>query len=255
MTTLAVHASGSGTPVVLVHGSLATGTDEWEAQTPLRDEGFLLLAVDRRGFGDSPTAEGEDFVLDAEDIAGLLTGGDAAHLVGHSYGGLSAMLAATRCPEQILSLTLLEPPTLGSGQSDEAVLGLERELRELWAEGLPDEQWLSRFLRSVGTDTLPPDVVNTLVPLVPMLRNGPAPWQGDLPLEDLASAAFPKLVVSGGHSRAFEAMCDDIASRIGASRKVVEGAGHEIHFTGPALNELLLRFWNTAESTPTVRST
>lgn len=254
MTTLAVHTSGAGTPILLVHGSLATATDEWEAQRPLREEGFRLLAVDRRGYGDSPPAEGEDFVRDAEDLAELISGGDAAHIIGHSYGGLGAMLAAVRCPDLVLSLTLLEPPTLGSGHPDAAVSDLERELRDLWVEDLPDEQWLARFLRAVGTDTatLPADVVSALVPLVPMLRNGRPPWQGDFPLEDLASASFPKLVVSGGHSRAFDAMCDHLANRIGASREVVEGAGHEIQFTGRVLNEVLLRFWNTADATPVV---
>ena len=250
MTTLAVHASGAGTPVLLVHGSLATGTDEWEAQSSLGDEGFQLLAVDRRGYGGSPAVEGEDFVRDAEDIAALMSSGSAAHLVGHSYGGLGAMLAAVRCPERTLSLTLLEPPTLGPGHSDEAVLGLERALRDLWLEDLPDEQWLEQFLRAVGTDTLPADVVRSLVPMVPMLRNGRAPWEGELPLEALASAAFPKLVVSGGHSRAFEALCDDLAERTGASREVVAGAGHEIQFTGPAINDVLLRFWRSVGSTP-----
>src|SRR5262245_38742448 len=29
---------GTGTPVVLVHGSLATGAEEWQAQRPLADE-------------------------------------------------------------------------------------------------------------------------------------------------------------------------------------------------------------------------
>jgi len=39
---------GAGTPVVLAHGSLATGAEEWEAQRPLADEGFRLL-VGRSG--------------------------------------------------------------------------------------------------------------------------------------------------------------------------------------------------------------
>jgi len=66
-------------PVVLVHGSLATRADEWQAQRPLADEGFRLLVPDRRGYGRSPTARGEDFLVDADDIAGLM--GDGAHLV------------------------------------------------------------------------------------------------------------------------------------------------------------------------------
>jgi pimeloyl-ACP methyl ester carboxylesterase len=60
---------GDGTPVVLVHGSLATAAEEWEAQLPLADEGFRFLAPDRRGYGCSPEADGEDFLRDAEDTA------------------------------------------------------------------------------------------------------------------------------------------------------------------------------------------
>ena len=89
---LHVESWGAGTPVVLVHGSLATGSEEWEAQCPLADEGFRLLVPDRRGYGASPAATGEDFLRDADDIVELM--GDGAHLVGHSYGGLGVMCDA-----------------------------------------------------------------------------------------------------------------------------------------------------------------
>jgi hypothetical protein len=65
----------------------------------------------------------------------------------------------------------------------------------------------------------------------------------ELPLADVASAPFPKLVVSGGHSAGFDAICDDLAERIGASRAEVKGAGHEVQFTGGPLNEALLNLW------------
>ena len=54
--TLHVEGWGDGTPVVLVHGSLATGAEEWDAQRPLAEEGFRLLVLDRRGYGQSPAA-------------------------------------------------------------------------------------------------------------------------------------------------------------------------------------------------------
>ena len=107
MSDLFVDCWGTGTPVVLVHGSLATGTDEWDAQRSIADEGFRLLVLDRRGYGRSPEVEGEDFLRDAEDIAQVM--GDGAHLVGHSYGGLGVLFAAARRPEATLSLTMLEP--------------------------------------------------------------------------------------------------------------------------------------------------
>jgi hypothetical protein len=68
-------------------------------------------------------------------------------------------------------------------------------------------------------------------------------WYPDLPLEELAAATFPKLVVSGGHSAGFDAICNDLAKRIGASRKVVESAGHEIQLAGTPINNTLLARW------------
>lgn len=239
---------GTGTPVVLVHGSLATGVEEWQAQQPLADEGFRLLVLDRRGYGRSPLTAGEDFLRDADDIAALM--GDGAHLVGHSYGGLGAMFAAARRPEATLSLTLLEPATLALGHDHPAARGLVDDLRRLWDEDLPDQEWLVRFLEAVGTDlaTLPPEVLAAAAPMVPVLRGGRLPWDADLPLAELASTTFPKLVVSGGHSAGFDAICDDLAERTGASRAVVDGAGHEIQFTGPPLNDQLLALWRGAEA-------
>jgi hypothetical protein len=79
-----------------------------------------------------------------------------------------------------------------------------------------------------------------------VLRRGRALWDPDLPLAALATAAFPKLVVSGGHSAGFDAICDDLAQRIGASRAVVTGAGHEIQFTGTPINDALRALWRGA---------
>jgi hypothetical protein len=114
-----------------------------------------------------------------------------------------------------------------------------------WDEQLPDAEWVLHFLHAVGTDAaaLPPEVAAALVALTPVVRRGRPAWQADLPLAELAAARFPKLVVSGGGSAGFEAICDDLAARIGASRRVIEGAGHEIQFTGPPINEALVTLW------------
>jgi pimeloyl-ACP methyl ester carboxylesterase len=246
MTNIFVESWGAGTPVVLVHGSLATGAEEWQAQRPLAHEGYRLLVPDRRGYGRSPSNRGEDFLRDADDIAGLMD--DGAHLVGHSYGGLGALYAAARRPEETLSLTLLEPGVFALGQRNPAARALVREVRQIWNEQLPDEEWVLRFLQTVGTDAaaLPADVAAALVPLTSVVRRGRPAWQTELPLADLAAARFPKLVVSGGHSAGFEAICDDLAAQIGASRAIIEGAGHEIQFTGPPLNDALVALWQRA---------
>jgi pimeloyl-ACP methyl ester carboxylesterase len=234
---------GRGEPVVLVHGSLATGGEEWAAQLPLADEGFRLLVLDRRGYGRSPAAAGEDFLADADDIAEIM--GDGAHLVGHSYGGLAVMYAAARRPDATRSLALLEPAAFALGQHDPAAESLLGAVRRIWDQNLPDDQWVVSFLKAVGSnpDEFPPEFLAAALPLVPVLRRGRPPWDPDLPLAELAAARFPKLVVSGGHSAGFEALCDDLSERIGASRTMVEGAGHEIQFTGKPINDALLALW------------
>jgi pimeloyl-ACP methyl ester carboxylesterase len=243
MNKIFVDTWGTGTPVVLVHGSLATGAEEWSAQRPLAEHGFRLLALDRRGYGRSPAAAGEDFLRDADDIVDLM--GDGAHLVGHSYGGLGAMFAAAHRPEAVLSLTLLEPGAFTLGQQHPAARTLVNAVRRLWDQDLPAREWCIRFLQLVGSDpdSLSPELIADAVSLVPVFRRGRPIWEREPPLAPLASAPFPKLVVSGGHSAGFDAICDDLARRIGAARIVIEGAGHEIQFTGQPLNEALLSLW------------
>jgi pimeloyl-ACP methyl ester carboxylesterase len=243
MSDLYVESWGTGVPVVLVHGSLATGSDEWQSQRALADSGFCLLAPDRRGYGRSPAARGEDFLIDADDVAELM--GDGAHLVGHSYGGLAVLLAAARRPDATLSLTLLEPATFALGQNDPAARALVAAVRSLWNQQIPDKEWVIRFLKIVGSDpeALSPELIAAAVSLVPVFRHGRPIWEPNLPLASLQSAAFPKLIVSGGHSAGFDAICDDLAERIGASRMVIEGAGHEIQFAGEPVNDALVTLW------------
>ena len=76
------------------------GSTTWKAQYPLADR-WTLLVLDRRGFGESPPADGDDFEVDARDIAEAL--GDGAHLVAHSYGGVGALLAAAARPQAVHS--------------------------------------------------------------------------------------------------------------------------------------------------------
>jgi len=49
-----------------------------------------------------------DYEVDARDVVDLLAAG--AHLVGHSYGAVVAMLAAATRPDLARSLALIEPP-------------------------------------------------------------------------------------------------------------------------------------------------
>lgn len=81
---------GSGRPVVFSHG-WPLHADAWDAQMLfLVQQGFRVIAHDRRGHGrsDQP-AQGNDMATYADDLAALLDALDLqdATLVGHSTGG------------------------------------------------------------------------------------------------------------------------------------------------------------------------
>src|SRR5687768_13229459 len=108
MEAIAVIREGEGPEVLLVHGGASPSTT-WQGLTHLKAR-WTLGFVHRRGYPPSPPSPGggHDFDVDAADLASLL---DARpHVVAHSYGVLGTLIAATRTPERVRSLTLIEPP-------------------------------------------------------------------------------------------------------------------------------------------------
>ena len=122
-----------------------------------------------------------------------------------------------------------------------------RSYKELFA-GYEEEPraYLDFFLPLVGSNRSVPD------PLPPALQAGALaalaerpPHEAEIPLDALAEAPFPKLVVSGAHSAAFDAVCDVLERRLPAERAVVPGAGHAIP-RAPGYTQLLLEFLESA---------
>jgi len=91
----------------------------------------MLLLPDRCGHGASPASGRADFEADAEDVAALL--GERAHLVGHSYAAVVALLVAARRPEAVRTLTVVEPAAFAAPRGDPAVEELIATLADLQA--------------------------------------------------------------------------------------------------------------------------
>jgi pimeloyl-ACP methyl ester carboxylesterase len=231
-----VEVIGEGARVVLVHGSVGNAAATWARQRALADR-FALVFVTRPGYPPGPPQERIDFAEQAEQVADLLCPGD--HLVGHSYGGVISLLAASRRPEALRSLTVNEPPAFGVARGDPAV---EEFLARFTAAPREPRAYLNFFLPLVGSGMALPD------PLPPELDAGARaalaerpPHEAQIPVGELAGAPFRKLVVSGGHSAVFDAVCDVLERELGAERAVVSGAGHSIP-RAPGYNETLVRF-------------
>src|SRR5690349_18162579 len=93
-TSIAFTRSGSGPPLVLVHGTTADHT-RWAPILPELETRFTVHAVDRRGRGGS--GDGPRYALDREfdDIAAVVDAiGAPVMLLGHSYGAICSLEAA-----------------------------------------------------------------------------------------------------------------------------------------------------------------
>ena len=110
---LSVNESGSGSPVLLVHGLGATKVSMLPTLAALSAAGFRAIAVDLPGFGDSvkPLRAGYHPPFFARSLVALLDalGIVRADVVGNSLGGRIALELGLRHPGRVGRLGLLAP--------------------------------------------------------------------------------------------------------------------------------------------------
>jgi pimeloyl-ACP methyl ester carboxylesterase len=227
--------------LLLVHGSAVNAELTWSAQKTLARR-FEIVAPNRRGFPPGPDVEWVDFDDEAVWLEQFLE--PDTHLVGHSYGGVIALLAAARRPELLRSLTVIEPPAFGIARGVPAVDEFTTRTAEHWTNGPRDDpaEFLRGFLGLVGSSVPQGSFTPDLLQGARTLLVERSPADAVIPCDELERAPYPKLVVSGGHSAAFEALCDVLAGRLGAERAVLPGAGHSVQRLGEPFNELLAGF-------------
>lgn len=239
---------GTGPRVVLVHGSVVGAERTWRRQTPLAERWTLVLP-NRPGFAASPPLARGDFEAEAPLVAELLA--DGAHLVGHSYGAVIALYAAALRPDAVRSLTISEPGCMRVAAGHPAVDAqiASGELLYAHAQTLEPLDFLRAFRGGVGSShETPEELSGELLAGARLLMGERPPWEAAPPLQELRVAPFAKLVISGGHSPVFEAICDVVAERLGARRETIAGRAHTIPSTGEPYNELLDALLSARES-------
>ncbi len=100
---------GSGEPLIILHGVFGS-SDNWQTIGKEFSAGFKVYLVDQRNHGNSPHSDEFDYNVMADDILELMLseGMDRAHLLGHSMGGKVAMTFATRYPERVNKLVVVD---------------------------------------------------------------------------------------------------------------------------------------------------
>jgi pimeloyl-ACP methyl ester carboxylesterase len=99
-----IHGAGSGEPLVLLHGSYMTITNNWTAWLGELSKARKVIAVEMQGHGRTADIDREfSYENLADDIAAMLDQLEIprADLLGYSMGGGVAMQVAIRHPEKV----------------------------------------------------------------------------------------------------------------------------------------------------------
>jgi pimeloyl-ACP methyl ester carboxylesterase len=254
-TDLFVAEHGSGEPILFVHGSFGFGEEQWGEQLPLSSR-WKLLFVDRCGHGRSPDTGRSGWKEQSEDVPDLLGGG--AHLIGQSYGGTVALLAALRRPEAVRSLTLVEPNTLGLARDNvDAAALIDRVSRALSQMDESDPAHAFWAFRAALGNASDPETLTALdLKCIQASLREPPPWEATIP--PLHPQDFPVLIVIGGWptkdalrqstGRAFRAVAQRLAEKLGGELVTFQESFHNPQLLGAAFNDRLETFLQAAVS-------
>ena len=243
-TPIAWFRSGTGPPIVLVHGATADHT-AWRTVVPLLAADHALYAIDRRGRGASGDTEPYAIAREYEDVAAVIDAVAAAEgvpvdAVGHSYGGRVGLGAALLTPN-LRRLVVYEgapAPDGGSFHGDAVMARLEAH-----AAAGDGDALLADFLGSVvgmspeeldayrASPTWPARVAAAPT----AIREMWAEADEDAGPERYGAIRIPVLQIVGGESNALFTDGTWALDRLLANGRVVviPGARHAAHHTHP----------------------
>ena len=248
---LATTVTGSGEPVIVIHGFTGSGA----AMAPLvhRLDGWQRIAVDLPGHGRSPAPpQPSRYSIEAmaESVARLAaTAADESyHVIGYSMGGRVALALAAAHPHVCRSVALISAT---AGMTDEAERAHRRQADEALADRIGEhglEQFVADWMAAPMWDTLRACLSETEweasmrqrlgcdpVGLANSLRAG---GTGSMtPLWDrLATLAVPTLIVCGALDGKFVELGRRMSELLPHSElAVMSGVGHAVHLEAPDL--------------------
>lgn len=237
-TSLALHRSGAGRPVILLHGLFSSSHMnwiKWGHDGRLADAGFEAIMLDFRVHGESeaphdPSAYPSGVLI--RDVAALIAhlGLEAGEydLAGFSLGARTAIHA---CANGILSPRRLVPCGMGlSGLTDwrRRAAFFTRVIDEFDTITRDDPAYLSRqFLKTQGVDR---EAARLLLGAF-----------DDLDPALLAKVAMPTLVVCGERDED-NGSASALAANLPDARYETVPGGHIDSATKPELGEAIVRF-------------
>lgn len=243
-THVEVEELGAGAPAVVVQTAL--DVDELAPLSRVLGKDLHVWHLRRPGYaGSGPARVPGSVAADADLVASLVAHLDTgpAHLVGASYSAAVALTLATRHPEVVRSLALVEPPPYGTAGAEDfrAASGAFTDTYTRSGEDAALEQLMvlldGRDWRA-GAERDRPGSVAT------MERGARTFFTSDLPAlvdwtlddEQVAGIRCPVLLVGGASSHPWFAEMLDRLQRLVAdpTRVTIAGAGHSAALTHAA---------------------
>ncbi len=227
---LAAEVIGSGPPVLLLHG-WTLDRRMWTMQARALAERFTLIAIDRRGFGQSTAPPGRAREGDDIDAVANALGLDTFALVGMSQAGATAIRYAGNNRDRVRALVLQGVSLAGipdlANASDRIPLGdyvaMVRsgqltQMKQLWA-GHPLMAGLSADAIAIsaamltdydGRDLLADpagpsaqlgDVATLAMPVLAITGDADTPWRRDVTaaIGRTAPMGQTRFITGGGH--------------------------------------------------------
>ena len=248
--SLYYETTGSGNPLVLVHGGWGDH-GSWRFVVDGLAGSYRVVTYDRRGHSQSESST-DPAMLHAheEDLVALVQqlGVAPAHVVGNSIGASIALRLAGRRPELFRSLCAHEPPSF-------ELLRDDPETRPLYDEHIKKLKAVEKLLvagdmeggarlffetiafGSGAWEQIPQESRRTFV------SNGPTflvetqdPEQLTIELDGLRRFPHPALLTQGDGSKPeFAPVVTKLAEAMPQpERRIIVGAGHVPHLTHPA---------------------
>ena len=216
-------------PVLLLHGNGGSHATFVQVTDTLVSAGLGVIAIDMRGQGQSTRGTlpltYELFSADAVSVLDHL-GVQAAHIIGHSDGGIEALLLARDYPTRVLSIVAGGANITPEGVIDEWDTAGSAESNRRWAA------WMeSNEVPDAVDATLLPSPASALLSaeLLQLMIDEP-----HIDATSLGAIRCPTCVLVGEHDCIERAETEAIASSIPGARLVtVPGVGHSLPRQAP----------------------
>jgi pimeloyl-ACP methyl ester carboxylesterase len=239
-------------PIVLLHG-LCGNAHCWDFFARSVASEYRLIAVDQRGHGDSDWAETygpRDYVLDLEAFVDNLKLSQFV-LIGHSMGGINAIIYAARHPEQVSALVIVDigPEIAAAGvermererASEPEAFGSEEEAISYMKKLEPRQS--DDFIRYQMKYTLKRDEKGRLTFKYDKKLRGTELRSPTWLWEHVNQIICPSLLIHGAES---DMLAAEVAQTMAGSLAFgsvidIEGAGHSVHGDKPEAFEAAVR--------------